>query len=318
MKNIIKAFIPFILLISMITSCSQNAGVEAATSIPTENESPTEAAQETPEPITEAVSEEITSTSSETTTTLTTVTTTTTAIETEKSFSETFPLLECPVSENVRRVMSMEEAFENGKEIIADTQEGKSLPDIIQMLMNKNVIAFETYFPGRTVELVENNFISDIWGEGRYIYEVTSDYFVSFEKLEEFVYGTYTEQESHDIMYGSEKELDQLEYLLGPEGRETGGQQYLTNEDGKFCINYRATPRWSSDPFYLQSSYIKITEVNKDECYFNWYCPGYFEYRGYYEKRCLAIKENGQWKLTFLVFDNDINAGYWGIYTGDK
>ena len=226
--------------------------------------------------------------------------TTTTAQEQETAAAETdAPAETVPnnwyvegyeVPEDWVAVMTQEEAFEHYDRLTAETQEGKTVEEIVETLVNRNILVFEI-FQGNGYEF-KNDYISS--------YEepqpITSELFDSFYDLAELVNGTYISE----IAEG---------YRL-----YNGSKAAFFEQDGELYVDLTKTGNWSSDPFKYRT-YIEVTDVADTVCTFIWHYVAweYFDYEyndtdELYSHHCMmtfhAVRENGEWRLTCTILNN--------------
>lgn len=195
------------------------------------------------------------------------------------------------VPENWIAVMTHEEAFECFDELVAETQEGKTVEEIVTNLVNRNILVFEI-FHGRGFERKNANISS---------YDVpqpiSSDYFDSVEDLVELVNGTYTASMAAEI-YRS----------------DDGKPAAFFEQDGELYVDFNKTPIWSTQPFNWQT-YLEFISADDNTCTFIWHYVTweYFDYEyndtdeiysHHYGMTFHAVRENGEWRLTSTIFDN--------------
>lgn len=187
-------------------------------------------------------------------------------------------------------VMTQEEAFEHYDELTSETQEGKTVKEIVENLVNRNILVFEI-FHGRGFECKNANISS---------YDVpqpiTSDYFDSVEELIELVKGTYTSETAEGYL------------------EDDGKPAAFFEQDGELYVDFTKKYIWSSAPFDWQT-YLEFISTDDSTCTFIWHYVmwEHFDYEYNYtiepyshhsQMTFHAVKENGEWRLTSYIFDN--------------
>ena len=240
--------------------------------------------------------EETTTAAATTTTTLAATTTTTTQEETDAvSFTgEAVPnnwyTEGFVVPDNWVAVMTDEEAFEHYDRLTGETQEGKTVEEIVENLVNRNIIVFEI-FHGSGFEL-KNNHISSY----NVPQPITSDYFDSTEDLVELVKGTYTSET--------------VEGYLRDEGKPAA----FFEQDGELYVDFNKMYNWNTNPFSFQT-YLEFISADDSDCTFIWHYVTweYFDYEyndtdetysHHYGMTFHAVREDDGWRLTSTIFDN--------------
>lgn len=205
---------------------------------------------------------------------------------------------EVVVQENWREVLTTEEAFANFDAITAPPPKGASPEDEIVLLMNRNVLCFDTAYviPFEFIDSTQGlNYKSDEILHVR----VRSEYFSTIQDIKNLYAQTYTEECANRLFYGTE---------------DRPLQTFIKDENGIIWVDMR-TPVWSSNPFF-HPSYIEIVNQSESDCEFLWHYVSY-DYGDYFtdylpheffpfhnQIKCYAVKENDEWKLTFLIYDN--------------
>lgn len=188
------------------------------------------------------------------------------------------------VPENWIEVMTAEKAFENFEELKDAEQNEKSLEEIVAALMNKNVIAFEL-LNGRGYEFDEQTDISAIH----------SEYFDSYDDITDLINGTYTSDFTD-------------EYL---------SRKLFYQENDQLFAERNNLAKWVTAPFSDKTTYIEIlnTDNSIDTCSFIWHYVSWerwdYEnndtdewYPHHFQMTFQAVKENDEWRLTKMIFDN--------------
>ncbi len=196
---------------------------------------------------------------------------------------------EVVVQENWREVLTTKEAFANFDAITAPPPKGASPEDEIVLLMNRNVLCFDTAYviPFEFIDPEQEfNYSSDDILHAR----VRSEYFNTIQDIKNLYEQTYTEECANRLFYGTE---------------DRPRQTFIKDEDGIIWVDMR-TPVWSTNPFY-HPSYIEIVSQSESDCEFMWHFGGVVDCSGpliHQQIRCNAIKENNEWKLTFFIYDS--------------
>ena len=193
------------------------------------------------------------------------------------------------VPDNWMAVMTNGEAFEHFDEIAGEAQDGKSIDEIVQNLMNRNVIAFAI--------CNGSGYNIDYTADESQACLVQSDYFDSFEDITELMSKTYTGALAEDVLNG-----------------EDGERIKFFEEDNKLFVNPDKLFIWSSAPFE-NKTYIEIVDSNDSECNFIWHYIMWerwdYEnndtdefYPHHYFMTFKAARENDEWRLESMIFDN--------------
>lgn len=207
------------------------------------------------------------------------------------------------IPENWLPIMRNDEAFENLDSLFNEPQAGKSISEIIQNLVNRNIVAVDIFYgwgPSFTEEykVEEPNFgvVNPHTGKTN-LYAIKSDYFSSLEEIEIIMNKTYTADLAHERLYGQD-----------------GDRQIFIERDNKLFVDYNCMYIWSALPFE-DDSYIEIITDDEEECFFNYHFilwdPFDYEnneteewYPHHYIVTLRAAKENGEWRLCSFVFNN--------------
>lgn len=219
----------------------------------------------------------------------------------EKSVENRLLWDEVVVQENWREVLTTEEAFANFDAITAPPPKGASPEDEIVLLMNRNVLCFDTAYviPFEFIDPEQEfNYSSDDILHAR----VRSEYFNTIQDIKNLYAKTYTEECANLLFYGTE---------------DRPLQTFIKDENGIIWVDMRCVTVWSTNPFY-HPSYIEIVSQSESDCEFLWHYVSY-DYGDYFtdylpheffpfhnQIKCYAVKENDEWKLTFLIYDNPI------------
>ena len=242
-----------------------------------------------------------------TTTTVTAAATTTTATkEQETTITETeAPAETTPnnwyvegyvVPDDWIAVMTSEEAFGHYDELTGETQEGKTVEEIVETLVNRNILVFEI-FHANGWECKNTNVSS----YDKYPQQpITSDFFDSVEDLVELVNGTYTVSEAAEL-YRS----------------DDGKPAAFFEQDGELYVDFSKMYNWSTQPFKWQT-YLEFTDTDDSTCTFVWHyitweywdyeyndTSGICELYSHHNQMTFrAVKENNDWRLTSIILDN--------------
>lgn len=180
----------------------------------------------------------------------------------EKSVENRLLWDEVVVQENWREVLTTEEAFANFDAITAPPPKGASLEDELVLLMNRNVLCFDTAYviPFEFIDPEQEfNYSSDDLLHAR----VRSEYFSTIQDIKNLYAQTYTEEYANLLFYGTEDKPQQT---------------FIKDEDGIIWVDMRA-PVWSTNPFY-HPSYIEIVSRSESDCEFMWHFGGVVDCSG--------------------------------------
>ncbi len=207
------------------------------------------------------------------------------------------------IPENWLPIMKNDEAFENLDSLFNEPQAGKSISEIIQNLVNRNIVAIDIFYgwgPSFTsdykVEKPNFGVVNPHTGKTN-VYAIKSDYFSSLEEIEDIMNKTYIADLAHERLYGQD-----------------GDRQLFIERDNKLFVDYNCMPNWSALTFE-DDSYIEIITDDENECFFNYHYImwEYFDYENndteelyphHYIVTLRAVKENGEWRLCSFVFNN--------------
>lgn len=193
--------------------------------------------------------------------------------------------------ESWQELYTFDEALEHIDEIKKYGQTDYSEQMIVR-LMNRNNIAFHT-------EIVSGIFDVEHGGENSpdNLYKATSPYFDSLDSIGEFLRDTYTSETADLWIYGSEDRKP----------------PYIEKDDGLYLDAMNA-PVWNDDPFEGRT-YIEVIGSDSRKITFNWHYISW-ELFGFDNKdrkvwtphhlqmQFTAVKENGEWRLPMIIFDN--------------
>ncbi len=199
------------------------------------------------------------------------------------------------VPENWREILTTEEALENFHAIVAPPPKGASLEDEIVLLMNRNILCFDTGQLG-AFELIDH--VSSVGGKAEMkMVRVRSEYLKSVQDIKNLYQQTYTEAYAHYCFYGTQNKPRQI---------------FLRDEDGILWVNLQKVGNWVNDPF-RDRTYIEIVNQSDSICEFIWH---YVEYdsinndppREFFPLHRtingFAVKENGEWRLAYTILNN--------------
>lgn len=197
------------------------------------------------------------------------------------------------VPENWREILTTKEALENFDAIVAPLPKGASLEDEIVLLMNRNILCFDTG-ELRSFELIDH--ISSVGGKSEMLLiRVYSEHYKSIQDIKNLYHQTYTETYAHYLFYGTEDMPLQL---------------FIKDEGGILWVNMQNVGHWVTDPF-CNRSYIEIVNRSESICEFIWHYISYDSADLSYEFfpvhhtiNGFATNENGEWRLAYLIFDN--------------
>lgn len=197
------------------------------------------------------------------------------------------------VPENWREILTTEEALENFDAIVAPPPKVASLEDEIVLLMNRNILCFDTG-ELRSFELIDH--ISSVGGKSEMLLiRVYSEHYKSVQDIKNLYHQTYTETYAHYLFYGTEDMPLQL---------------FIKDEGGILWVNMQNVGHWVTDPF-CNRSYIEIVNRSESICEFIWHYISYDSADLSYEFfpvhhtiNGFATNENGEWRLAYLIFDN--------------
>lgn len=202
--------------------------------------------------------------------------------------------------ENWWEVLTTEEAFENFDVITAPPPKGASLEDELVLLMNRNTLCFSIAHL-ETFEFIDSTQGLKYWSDEELHVRARSEYVSTIREIENLEKLTYTEEFAYASFYGTE---------------DRPRQAFIKDEDGVIWIDMRCVGNWVNDPF-RDRSYIEIVNRSDSLCEFLWH---YFDH----ERTCFfsedwesydwypfiqeihgfAVKENGEWRLAYTVFNN--------------
>lgn len=175
--------------------------------------------------------------------------------------------------------------------IMLQQQDGLDMEETITLLMCRNVIAFETgqLYP---FEFISRPEVLDFSGDTPLICELSSEYYETSADIEAMYRATYVEEVAQERM------------------QRNGEPWFFDNEDGNICVDLRLNSgTWVTQPFST-STEIQICSYSDTYCEFVWHYTQPFldeddVIRSYpFEMICGAAKENGEWRLVMMVFDN--------------
>lgn len=200
------------------------------------------------------------------------------------------------IPENWREVLTTEEAFANFDAITAPLPKGASLEDEIVLLMNRNVLCFDTAY-ATPFESIDPEQEFDYRSDGILHDRVRSEYFSTIQDIKNLYSQTYTEECANRLFYGTEDKPRQI---------------FVKDEDGIIWIDMRCVTYWSTSPFYNRT-YVEIVNESELNCEFLWHYPRavYYDDLPFHQQiKCTAVRENDEWKLTFLIYDNPTYITY--------
>jgi len=157
------------------------------------------------------------------------------------------------------------------------SQEGKSMEEIIEILWNRNIVCFYTYYQYTIIyAYMDTDFQNSDYCK------IIHCYFNSYEELKKFVQETYVSEYRNYRMYDDDP--------------------YYGDNETLMCYYYFLGSSYMALPFREEVSY-KITNVTDDVCEFSCYMKyrGYYDYYVTFEVPCTAVKENGEWRLTEMI-----------------
>ena len=196
------------------------------------------------------------------------------------------------VPENWIPLMLCDDAFKHYDELMGEAQEGKTVEEIVETLMNKNTLAFEICH-GYGIGTENTGGFSDPC-------LITYAPFKSIDDLERLVRGTYTSEESDRC-------------LIDNDGKPAPFAAFF-EQDGKLYVDFNKMYIWNTDPFNFRT-YIEVTDIDDDVCTFVWHYISweYFDYEyndtdetysHHNQMTFHAVKENGEWRLPTIILDN--------------
>lgn len=202
------------------------------------------------------------------------------------------------IPENWISVMTSEEALLKADELINSAAENTSCSDTILQLMNKNVLAFNT-MQLNTFEFYDSLEGIDYQNNEETTVKANSEYFDSSAEIYKLFYETYTDKSAEELFY-----LDSSKTQ----------PRFFNNDEGDIYLNVKGLGTWTHEPFSFRT-YIEITNISNNLCKFTWHYIEYdfwdYEdnrtkelYPHHKELPCYAVKENDQWQLGFMVYDN--------------
>ncbi|MBQ9384911.1 MAG: hypothetical protein IJT87_11825 [Ruminiclostridium sp.] len=197
--------------------------------------------------------------------------------------------------ESWRELYTYEEALEHIDEIKSCGQSDFAEQMIVQ-LMNRDNIAFHIGTLNIFDEIVwEDKDENEAYSTGD-IFKLSSPYFGSVSDIESFMKDTFT-------IECARKWLE----------KRDGSPRY--NEDnGEMFVEWNTGITWNTDPFKGRT-YIEIVDSDDETITFNWHYIDWelFDFsntdRDYWtphheQMQFRAVKENGEWRLPMLIFDN--------------
>ena len=199
------------------------------------------------------------------------------------------------VPEDWIAVMTREDAFEHYDELVGETQEGKTTEEIVETLVNRNILVFEI-FHGWGWECKNTNISSvDAYPQQ----PITSDFFDSVEDLVKLVNGTYTTSMATEIYHSDDDK-----------------PAAFFEQDGELYADFSKMYNWSTQPFKWQT-YLEFADIDDSTCTFIWHYVTweYFDYEyndtnepfsHHNQMTFRAVKENNEWRLTSIIFDNPV------------
>ena len=203
-------------------------------------------------------------------------------------------------------IYTFDEAKEHFNEL-SNNEQPDSPEETIVRLMNRNIIAFNIE-TGRIFDYHIDEY--GVWDQdGKKLYEASSPYFASLADIKTFIENTYTAEEADRLINGNDRHIPAM-----------------TEENGQLMLDITGGIRtWNTDPF-ANRTYIEVTGCTDDTITFEWHSidwePYGYDYEStyglgiptphHYPLTFHAVKENGEWRLANLLFDNpeleDIDA----------
>lgn len=236
--------------------------------------------------------------------TATTVTTTTTKEQETTAAENEAPAVTTPnnwyvegyvVPDDWIAVMTEEEAFEHYDELAGAVQEGKTIEEIVETLVNRNILVFEI-FRGFGFEYEKINDPTFSYSINR----ITSAPFDSVEELVKLVNGTYTASYAADYFHRYHFDDDTHAVFF--------------EQDGELYVDFNKMYIWSTAPFIWQT-YLEFIDTDDSTCTFVWHYITWeywdYEYNDtnetyshHNQMTFRAVKENNEWRLTSIILDN--------------
>ena len=237
----------------------------------------------------------------ETTTTAAAAATTTTTITTQQETAVSFTGEPVPnnwytegfvVPDNWVAVMTDKEAFEHYDRLTGEIQEDKTVEEIVENLVNRNILVFEIFHGSG----YESETITDLAVSYTGIHRITSAPFDSAEDLVELVNGTYTSDVAAN--YRS----------------DDGDPRAFFEQDGELYVDINKIYVWNTNPFSFQT-YLEFISADDSDCTFIWHYVTWeyydYEYNNtdelyphHYGMTFHAVRENDVWRLISPIFDN--------------
>ncbi|MCL2086640.1 MAG: hypothetical protein FWH05_03495 [Oscillospiraceae bacterium] len=206
------------------------------------------------------------------------------------------PLLIPIEGDNMFEVPPETEVLEMYWDIVSETQDGKTMNEIIYNLMCRNILVIKTGIWSEMFEFKNEEDLYEIIDNGfkrntRGHFEITSDYFNSPSDIVDLARLTLVKEAADEFSVKT-------------------NEVYIIDENGRFL---RSAEAGSAPPGYLFFRYntpIEIISVTEDTCEFICYLNDtthsfYYEgvvYNIFNEKKGMAVKENGEWRLKYLIY----------------
>ena len=197
--------------------------------------------------------------------------------------------------ESWRELYTYEDALEHIDEIKGYGQSDFAEQTIVQ-LMNRDNIAFHIGTWHIFDEIVwEDKDENEAYSTGD-IFKLSSPHFGSVSDIEAFMKDTFTIEEARDWLVTRD------------------GSPRYTERNGELTAEWNTGITWNTDPFD-QRTYIEIVDSDDETIIFNWHYIDweYFDFSNtdrdyatplHEQMQFRAVKENGEWRLPMLIFDN--------------
>ncbi|MBP3857333.1 MAG: M23 family metallopeptidase [Ruminiclostridium sp.] len=197
--------------------------------------------------------------------------------------------------ESWRELYTYEEALGHIDEIKNNGQ-GDFPEQTILWLMNRNDIAFHIGTWHIFDEIVwEDKDKNEAYSTGD-IFKLSSPYISSLSDIEAFMKDTFTVE-------GAREQLVNID-----------GLPRYTEENGDIFTEWNTGITWNTNPFNCRT-YIEIVDSDDKTITFNWHYIDweYFDFSNtdrdfstplHEQMQFRAVKENGEWRLPMLIFDN--------------
>ena len=175
--------------------------------------------------------------------------------------------------------------------VISAGQEGLTMEETVALLMCRNAVAFDVH-QFNCFDFISRPESLDFSSGEPLICELGSEVFGCTEDIRRLFSATYTASLAEELML------------------RNGAPAFWDNESGRICIDLsQGGGTWCTQPFSTATE-IQLCYTSDRYCEFVWHYTQPIldednEIRAYpCEMLCAAVKENGEWRLAMMVFDN--------------